>query len=305
MKSSTLKIISLVFLGLLAFWVFTTYFKKPPPAQNLAAQFKLSEIKDQTAAFVLKKDEESLTLKRESGTWKVGEYEADKEKIENLFKALSNLKISGPVSRNQQNHSQFEVDEEKGLQVSFQDKDDQEIVSLIIGKPGPGYTSNYLRKPAQDEVYLADANLNTLLPLQAEDWRQKTIAKIDRQSVKKITFAYPQEEFSLELQEDGSWLAKNKQEKKVEDEVINNFFDALNPLTATGFVEDEEEMKEFNQSQDFKTIRLLGDNDSVITELTFLEKENLSWAKIQDKEVIYQIPSSRLTALLKTSTDLF
>lgn len=306
MKSKTLITISIILVVLIGIWGVSQW-QKSKPDTSAAGQLEFESLSiDNIDSISISKEEDTVTLQKDSGLWKVDEHNADSEKINSLFEDLKKLNISGPTSRNSENHEKFEVSDNKGTKLTFK-QGDSEVASYIIGKQAAASQTSYIRKSNEDQVFIADANLRSLLPTKINDWRDKTVVRVNREQVKKVEFDYPEEKFMLSLQEDGTWQAIDDQGNSTttEELLINRLFNNLNPLTADDFIEDEEGIDQFNTATSTQIIRLKGDNDSTVTELSLVKQGDAWWVKTSTKDTIYQAPLYRLSDVVINRKDLF
>lgn len=304
MKSKTLITISIILVVLIGIWGIREW-QKSKPDTGVTGQLGFESLSiGNIDSISISKGDDSVTLQKDGGVWKVGEHKADSEKISSLFEDLKELDISGPTSRNSENHEKFEVSEDKGIKLIFKQGDD-ETASYIIGKQAATYQTSYIRKSSEDQVFIADTNLRSLLPTEVNDWRDKTVVRVNREQVKKVEFDYVEEKFALALQENNTWQITDNQDNATttEESLINRFFNNLNPLTANGFVEDEEDVEQFNTATSTQVIRLKDDNDNTVTELSLVKQDDAWWVKTSAKETIYEVPLYRLSDVVLNRKD--
>jgi hypothetical protein len=118
----------------------------------------------------ISKGEEKVFLKREGEAWKVGEKEADAEKIRKALEAVKGASFTGPVARAKENHDKLGVGEQ-GEKVLVRQGDAS--FEFHIGNGGPTYESSYVRRIGEDEVFLADVNLGFQFSTATSTWEKK------------------------------------------------------------------------------------------------------------------------------------
>ena len=308
METKTLIIIGAVLLALAGILGIQEWFKSKP-AENLNNKFLFEKITpDSVDSIVISQGKNSITLVKNGANWQVDKYQADALKINSLFTELKKIKITGPISRNKDNHSQFEIDDQNGIKVVFK-KGELQIADYTIGKSASDYQSGYIRQANQDLVYMSSANLRPLLGLSADEWRDKTIAGIndlDKGKAKKIEFNYSGGKFSFDNQENNSWAANmNGKSVEVKDSTINDFFSALNPLTADNFIEDAAKIKEFDASKTKKEISAFDAQNNLLLKLSILEKDNEVWIKNSQKQDLFQTSKTKLSNIILNQSSIF
>lgn len=150
-------------------------------------------------------------------------YPADHEVVSELLNALKNLTIGEVISTREAKFDDFEVGE-NGVKVIL--KGEKEI-AFYIGKYAGDYQNSYFRFVNEKNVYLAKGLNKYHVDKKLDDWRDKTILKIDRSLIDKFTFN------DKEIyRRDTLWFYKDSTiEKNKIETVLNNFSN----LRATGF----------------------------------------------------------------------
>ena len=115
MKSRTLIIILGLLIILLAIWGITQRVNKPKGV--ILGLEKVTT--DSFDTVELSRGDKKITLNKTGNSWQVDGFPVGLKKLDNLWEELSKVKISGPVSRNTQNHEKLEVSEAKALKVVF------------------------------------------------------------------------------------------------------------------------------------------------------------------------------------------
>ena len=109
-------------------------------------------------------------LSYKNGTWFVGADEADTDKINQLFKALTNLKVKEMVSENQTNWSKFGVTKDTGYQVTLAGNGKDSV--FLIGNTDSSATDFFIRKDGIQNTYLASGDLRNILGWSTDQWKK-------------------------------------------------------------------------------------------------------------------------------------
>ncbi|OYP34613.1 DUF4340 domain-containing protein [Rhodopirellula sp. MGV] len=197
---------------------------------NLISQLLFPEFKDALAASSLKIVTFNETLGElknfevrkdsESGIWTIpskGGYPADAvEQMKDAANALVGLKILDVPTDNPEDHSGMGVvepkietldvgDEGVGRLVSFKDKSQKELASLIIGNPVKGQEGQlYVRKPGQDPVYVVSLN-DQPMTTKFEDWIEEDLLQMSSIDVENVEI----KDYSATLGIQGVTLSRN------------------------------------------------------------------------------------------------
>ncbi|MCC9602413.1 DUF4340 domain-containing protein [Stieleria sp. JC731] len=137
----------------------------------------------------------------ESGIWTIpsrGGYPADAvEQMKNAANAFVGLKILDVPTDNPEDHSGMGVvepkletldvgDEGVGRLVTFKDKTQKELASIIIGKEVKDQEGQiYVRKPGQDPVYVVSLN-DAPLTTKFQDWIEEDLLQLSSIDVQNI-----------------------------------------------------------------------------------------------------------------------
>ncbi len=111
-------------------------------------------------------------------------YPADGALVSSALSTLKELKPDSIASRNQEKYRALQVDEVSALKVVAFDPNGKKLVSLFVGKKGPTFTSQYVRKFQENVVYLVNKNLSAVF--EKDEWRDKTIVSMAKENLVKI-----------------------------------------------------------------------------------------------------------------------
>lgn len=251
---------------------------------------------------ITKSGEEEKTITKENGTWKVNGFSASQKEIEDFFSALSELSVESLVSKNSENHANFEVTEESGTMLVMEK--DGLISTFIIGKRGATFSSFYIKTKKSDNVYEVSGTLKDKLSQSITAWRDKTIVNIPKERIQKIEIISKKDPLVITKSE-AIWSAERLGKTAILDETTaNRLLAALNPLEATSFL-NEEEQKEFNETKDKTIIRVSGDGEKNLATINLFEKNNEWWGQVGEETVFYKIPSYKLSDIFLRDENIF
>lgn len=254
------------------------------------------------AVFKDGKEEDKKELAKQDGGWTVNGFEASAAEIDDFFKTLAVLDVRSLVSKNPQNHSNFEVTQDDGIALSLV-KNDAETV-FIIGKRGVGADSFYAKKKDSKNVYLVSGLLRGKLLQEISLWRDRTVVNVAQEDIQKIKITPGAKELII-TREEGRWRADGFGKTALLDEPrATRLLAALAPLEAEGFL-DNKEQKEFDEAKGKTTLLILGSGEKELARLELLKKDNEWWAVLTGREVYYRIPDYRVDAIFLSESDIF
>ncbi|MEW5922805.1 MAG: DUF4340 domain-containing protein [Candidatus Zixiibacteriota bacterium] len=129
---------------------------------------------------------------------------ADTMAVRNMIKTAIDMKVGNVISQNAERRKDFMVDDTGGNLIRFY-RDDRLLSEIIIGKPANDYTHTYIRKPGEDEVYLANGLLTYAYRRQKTQWFDKTIFSIPPVTINSVELDYDKKAYKL-WQADSVWF---------------------------------------------------------------------------------------------------
>ena len=142
-------------------------------------------------------------LEKTGDKWKIAgtkEFYADQAAVDNALRAFGEAAAAEAelVSENPDMKDQFSTGG-SGVRVAFRQSGDT-LFEVVIGNPGPDFSSAYIAEPDSDKTFLVKANLSSAFT--RPEWHDRAIFSIDREAITVIRFQYPNREFRVEKQDD-------------------------------------------------------------------------------------------------------
>lgn len=156
---------------------------------------------------------------------------ADQSSVASLIGALASLRSRSVVSTNPEKRNLFNVDS-TGTVVTLSGADTPPV-ALVIGKMGATYTETYIRPVESDDVHLVSASLAFIESRGLNGWRDKSIVKVPREEIRRVTYHYGDTTFSLEFR-DSLWTLDGA---RGDDALVNTLLASLADVQADGFLE--------------------------------------------------------------------
>jgi len=249
-------------------------------------------------------DKGAVVLQRAGTGWQVSTpedtnaYAADSSAVQALLDALAALTTGSMASRNSDRHALYNVNPETGLRIEGRDRSGRTSAAVVIGKNGPNIFSTYVRAADSDTVYLVDGILQAPASKTLNEWRDKTVIKLDAGLVRAYTVSG---DCSLSLRKNADAWAGNGETVNAESaaQVIRTFAG----LTAADFAEGP--LEEFGLARPSRTITAeLADGTGATLLLGRDANAFQQYAKTADADTVYIIEKYLLDSLCPTLEQL-
>jgi hypothetical protein len=201
------------------------------------------------------------------------------------------------ISTNKEKQAEFMTDSQNGLKIKLFTKD-KERSSLIIGKPGPDYMSNYLTKSGENSTYLVKILLANVFS--REDWRDDTIFSSDKAKITSIRLQYPNRVILIEKKND-KWEAVKPNKFSIKEDKVNPILDIMANLNSNSWPEQS-----FKGTDLEKNLIIAEAKGEGIQNILMVGKNNGKgqfFAKKGDNDHIYLITKEQKSLLDKKLSD--
>jgi hypothetical protein len=171
--------------------------------------------------------------------------------------------------------------------------DGQLLGQYYFGNPGPSYTTVYVRRNDQDEVYSVDTDLDEMLQYDMNRWKNKHLFVLNQEKVRSMTVRLGEERFLFEKQ-DSKWMNQQNEEwKAVEDqESFETYFNNLFSLKALSIEQDES----LFVAADNAVSITLDDGTEYVVSIDRIDEQK-TYARITHQTGLLQIPDDLSTVL--------
>lgn len=249
---------------------------------------------------VIKDTENEIKLSKKDGKWQTSDdFPAFESKIESLLTQLDGLEYNLPVATSSQALKRFKVAKDDFEREVLLQKNGKELARLYLGSSA-GVRQTHARSGKQDAVYLVSMGVYDL-PVKKSEWQDKTILKLEKNSVTSIEFS------ELNLVKDDSqgddveWKMKqvdknvaenntNFENNNLDQNVIN---DALSKLLSLNFSEVLGKQKNDNYGLEEPALKVSVKHNSEdrIYEFGKLKDSDNYVLKVSDRDEFFQIAS--------------
>lgn len=254
-----------------------------------------------------KADTEPVELSRIAGSWKITspiEYRAADAVVTGALRVLESLELEDVVSTNPDKRPTYQVDDSTGTRVQVL-AGEETLMSIVVGKSSPDFSHTYVRPADRDEVYRAVGVLTYNFSKKLDDWRDKTILKLDQASISNVTLEYPKEKARVVLANaDTLWTFSVKEGKsEVADSLtVANLLRTASSLNTTGFVSEADSLELDFTKPDF---RVQVETDAGSHSVAFVEgEESKYYAMKEGEDTVFQLYKGNISNLMKREDDL-
>lgn len=175
-----------------------------------------------------------VVLEKQAGKWMVVKpvrYLASEEAVTSALGKGRSITLASMVSSNPEKQSMFMVDS-SGTLVRMYEKEN-ERAAFWIGKPSSTFRENYVRREGSNEVFLATELLTPSFARRLDEWREKKIFSMEKESITSVGFRYGDTTFTLAL-EDSIWRIGTQ---TAQEAAVTSFLGALTTFSTDDFVD--------------------------------------------------------------------
>jgi len=187
---------------------------------------------------------QKVELVRQNGRWHVQLpdrlFPASPDDVEELTGYFESIKPESIVDRSPDRFADYGLDDAAAVNVRFfrAREDATPAIDLLLGDRGPDYRSVFARKAGDNVCYLIPGNVATLWEQKAELWRDKYPLREKREDFSRITIRTGEDEFSLELSEDGFWKFPDDEVNPVNQEETVGLISRLTGLVGLNLIDE-------------------------------------------------------------------
>jgi hypothetical protein len=207
--------------------------------------------------FVLTKAKEIWQVTQNSQT-----YAASTDAVKKLLDKAATIKIETVASRNPKNFAAFEVNKEKGIEITILDAKNNSLAALVVGKSGPDLFSTYVRNKASNNVILTPGMLKTDFGKDLSEWRDKAIYRLKPEDITEYMVI---DNMTTHLKKENDiWQAVKPGLSDVNQETVEEAVRNFSKLEAAGFASDNDTKYDFNKPQKIITVTLEDRNSQTL-----------------------------------------
>jgi hypothetical protein len=225
--------------------------------------------------------------------WTVNGYRAQEGGVEPFIELFGEEPRAELVAQNPTTHPRFEVDDASGRTLRVYRGDDV-AYEVVVGKRGRDFQNVYLRRPGEDEVYLVRTRLVTFIDRTVDDWRDKSLAAIEPDSVASVEVTRGGSSYALRRSADGPWTMDGRQ--TADSAAVRRLLDQYASLNASGFPRPEQ-MDSVELTRPDRRVVLRDAASAVLVELAFDSATTGFWVARSGDSTVYRLDRFRVDQL--------
>lgn len=238
---------------------------------------------------------------------------ADGAAVSSLLDSLESLEAGGFVTAREAKHAELEVDDEKGLFVTFHQKGKAPL-ALVFGRHAQG-GGNYLRLAKESEVFVGKGTVASKLQKDVDGWRKKKLLDLELTSLASVTVEPAgKAAYTVEAREEGEktvWGfasgAPLPEGFRADEDLVRRLATSALGLRASAFV-DEQKATLATGLGDAPALGrvVLKSKSGEIVAVRFGKEDDSKrvHAQIEGEEQIYLLPSHQPKNVLKDLEEL-
>ncbi|MFH1676715.1 MAG: DUF4340 domain-containing protein, partial [bacterium] len=168
-------------------------------------------------------------------------YRADKDKVEELIKAIIELKKGQLITTNKEKQSTFKVlGNIVGTEVKIYDQNSNIVGDIILGDQGSTMMSTYVRVPDSDEIREVPGALKMIFKQTLMNLRDKKVFEAPPETISSVTTSNNKINAGFTLARvEGAWLGKDNQgnELKPDAEKMDDLLEKINSMSVNQYVD--------------------------------------------------------------------
>jgi len=264
---------------------------------------------DQVTVIELNKADASVRLEQRDQRWVVaseGDYPADPDGVTQMLDTAKALRLSDLASAKAKTHDLFEVNDDKGLKVSFRDQEGKALAEFYVGKRGESYGTAYFRKAGEDNTYLVAKNLASIFDRSSDTWKDKAIARFEPNEARALTLKSGNETLTLEknLTQEAWELVEGETRTPASASVVDGIVRGLSTLRTIEF--PAKELKETGLDKPDKSLSVRLQDKTEITLQVGQPDSTKSrlYLKRADQPALFLVSKYQVDNLFKTKDQL-
>ncbi|HEX7051901.1 MAG TPA: DUF4340 domain-containing protein [Longimicrobiales bacterium] len=243
---------------------------------------------DDVATVRILAQDDTITLERADGGWTVNGHPADSALVARFRDGLGDARVAHLAAANPANHARLGVSADSARVLEFL-RPDGDGTRLLIGDRGPSYQSAYVRLPDRDEVYLVRGDLRGPAQRDADDWRDKTILRVDTAAVRRIAVSRDGEHYTL-ARDSAGWKLDGE---PASAGAVRDLLGELARLEAVGFAPDS-----VVPAEPTRSVIALGEQGDTLADVSLSESEDANLlVTVPGRDAVFELSSWRADRL--------
>jgi len=194
---------------------------------------------------------ESIELIKKDQVWKVKvddkNYNADPSAVKGMLVSLSSLRATRIAARNKDQWAKYEVTDSAATHV-IANAGKKTVADIYLGKfsyqqpknanpymyQQQGKMTSYVRLTGDKQVYAVDGMIAISFNRNAEDFRNRTLIKSNKENWNRLVFSLPDNSYSM-IKQDNKWMVDGM---LADSAAVKSYLSSLAWLNSSNFIED-------------------------------------------------------------------
>lgn len=295
MSEKTLRVIVIAVVVVVAAWAAVSLLGgrggRGPGASSVLQKTLAGVHEPDVAAVRVVNGKDTVELTRSAGHWMVDGWPTDSDAVSGFWTAVDSARVTELASRNPAHQEDLGVKGAGAIEVTFRKKAG-DSARVLLGRAGPYYPSAYARVPDRDDVWILSGDLRRQASRPVEEWRDRTVVRVDTGAVRTIRVARGDTTVTL-ARADSTWTANGR---PATPKTVQSLLAGLADLQAAGFAPDS-----VRPGTAARSVVALGAGGDTLVALRFqARKPSGFWTEVRGDSVVYQLPDYRVDAVTPT-----
>ncbi len=241
MNAQTLKRLAVALVALIVVWLGISLLRRAGRDREGRLALPRFDPKTVDQALIVR-GADTLRFVRRADGWAVNGHRANATAVGDMLSALADTAAQSElVAENASSHQRLGLDSATARRVTIS-QGGKTVLRLLLGSQS--YGSLYVRKPGDNAAYLFRGSLTEVAGRQPDDWRDKTIARVEPESVTAVAVQRGKRAYSLKREVRRWSLGSTAADSAAVARLLGQFQD----LQAAGFpTEAQAESARFNR----------------------------------------------------------
>ncbi len=299
MSERALKRLVAVLLGVIALWIIAGRLPRgggPIPASGTIASFFDGVDEKAVSEAWLSGSSGPIELHRQGDAWTVNGFVPDSAVVSRFWTVLSETTVGDLASMNPVNHDRMGVSQDSAVRLELRIGGERRV--MLVGDRGPRFGTVYGRLPDEDQVYVLEGDLASLVGRRIDDWRSKRVLSTDTSRVFRIEVEGDGDSMVL-LRGDSLWTFEEG--GATDASAIRGLLGELSDLKASGFLTEGDSLATMPEGASTVAYSAAGE---VLAHVTLGSGSGERWAKAEGNDVLYRLAAYQSSRIVPTRDQL-
>jgi hypothetical protein len=303
MTTVHLKWIAIGVGALLLIWAISALL--PSGTDRATAELELPAIPRDSVDHVsiVSSAETVLLVRSDAERWTVNGFPASSATVNELFGALTGHHEPELVAQSPTSFARLGVDSTSARRLTIA-SNGRALLELLVSERGPDVAAGgaYIRRPGDSAVYAWPGPLAAAARRSAEDWRDRVIAAVSPDSVRRIDVELGAGRYSVRRRDSGWAFAGGR---PADSSAVSRLLGRIQSLNATGFPSAAQLDSAFRGRRE-RRVTLFGgpSGDSTLLALEFDSTADGFWVRRAAGELVYRLGTWEVDQLTPRDTTL-